>query len=134
MAKKTPRKKIDAIKFNDFRKVADNFTKGAELAHDFDYFNAAGVLIIHAAIAVADAVTIKLSSQKCTGNNHYEIISLLKDITPESKHKKGAINQFKNLIDHKNAVSYTGDIYNKRDVDKLFKHFKRFSVWAHTIL
>ena len=83
---------------------------------------------------MADAVTIKLSSQKCTGDNHYEIISLLKDVTPELKHKIGAINHFKNLIDHKNAVSYTGDIYNKKDVDILFKHFNRFSNWTKSIL
>ncbi len=134
MVKKVPRRKFNSIKSNDFNNVSESFIKGAELAYEFEYHNAAGVLIIHAAIALADAVTIKLSSQKCSGDNHYEIISLLKDVTPDSKLKNNAVNQFKNLIDHKNAVSYSGDIYLKKDLDKLFKHFDRFSKWAQSIL
>lgn len=41
---------------------------------------------------------------------------------------------FSNFIDHKNVVSYSGDIYDQKDVTKLFKHLDRFISWAKEIL
>jgi len=58
----------------DFIKVSDDFSNGSESAYTFEYYNAAGVLVIHAAIALADAVTIRLSGKKCSGESHYDII------------------------------------------------------------
>ena len=131
---KQPVKKIDINKYLDFIKVSEDFSSGCEPAYTFEYYNAAGVLIIHAAIALADAVTIKLSGKKCSGDSHYDIIVLLKAVTPPSTGKSKSLDQFKKLIDHKNKVSYYGDIYLKRDVDKLLKYFERFKTWADTLL
>lgn len=47
--KKNTRKSIEKSKSMDFAHVADSFYKGAELAREFEYWNAAGVLMIHAA-------------------------------------------------------------------------------------
>ena len=57
-------------KYHDYMKVADNFRSGAELAKEFEYWNAAGVLIIHAAIAYTDAITIKVGGVKSQGEDH----------------------------------------------------------------
>lgn len=118
---KQPVKKVYVNKYLDFVKVSKDFSNGCESAYTFEYYNAAGVLIIHAAIALADAVTIKLSGKKCSGDSHYEIIELLRQVTPPSQNKNKSLDQFKKLIDHKNKVSYYGDIYIKKDVDKLLK-------------
>ncbi|MGA7723244.1 MAG: hypothetical protein WCA84_18905 [Ignavibacteriaceae bacterium] len=131
---KQPVKKIDVNKYLDFIKVSDDFSNGSESAYTFEYYNAAGVLVIHAAIALADAVTIKLSGKKCSGESHYDIIDLLRLVTPPSQNKNKSLDQFKKLIDHKNKVSYYGDIYFKKDVDKLLNHFKRFKSWAGMLL
>lgn len=72
MVRQVTRKEYESSKYLNFVKVSQNFISGAELAAEYEYFNAAGVLIIHAAIALADAVTIRFSSSKCTGDNHYE--------------------------------------------------------------
>ncbi|MBU0475732.1 MAG: hypothetical protein KKF62_16420 [Bacteroidetes bacterium] len=134
MAKKKSRRRIEYHRFKDFKQVAISFYEGAKIAQEFDYQQAAGLLIIHSAIAFADAITVKLRSEKCTGENHYEIINLLEETVPQSKERDQSIKHFKILIDHKNLVSYTGDIYYKKDVDKLLKHFERFFNWANTIL
>lgn len=134
MVKKITSKKYENRKFRDFLKVAENFKNAADLAIEFEYYNAAGVLIIHSAMAYADSITIKLSSQKTTGDSHYDIIALLKNIVPTESKNKSALDHFKKLIDHKNIVSYSGDVYTKSDLDKLNKHFARFSFWADTIL
>lgn len=131
---KQPVKKIEVNKYFDFIKVSKDFANGCESAYTFEYYNAAGVLVIHSVIALADAVTIKLSGKKCSGDSHYDIIDLLKRVTPPSQNKSKALDQFKKLVDHKNKVSYYGDIYLKKDVDKLLKYFERFKSWADSLL
>ncbi len=134
MVKKVNSKKYENRKFIDFLKVAESFNKAAILAKGHEYYNAAGVLIFHSAIAYADSITIKLASQKISGESHYDIIALLKNVVPPQLFSAPALDHFKKLIDHKNIVSYSGDIYNKADIDILNKHFTRFMDWANTVL
>jgi hypothetical protein len=134
MVKKISSRAYDSIRYKDFLKVASNFAEGAELAYEFEYYNAAGVLYIHSSIAYSDAITIKLSGRKCKGENHYEVIQLLEQVIPQIRIDKRAINNFKSLIDHKNLISYSGDIYHKNDMEKIRKYFKRFREWAESIL
>lgn len=134
MAHKTSRIKIEKSRSVGFQAVADNFWDASRLAYEFDYFNAAGVLIVHSVIALADALTIRLGGVKCRGENHYEIVSLLKDLVPDSTQKNRALNHFTSIIDHKNTVSYSGEIYTQKDVEKIIRHGERFSDWARAIL
>jgi hypothetical protein len=130
---KTIFKKYDFNKHLDFEKISKDFASGCDSAYAFEYYNASGVLIIHAAIALADSVTIKLAGKKCSGESHYNIMDLLRLVTPPSSSKTKALDQFKKLIDHKNKVSYHGDIYYKKDVDKLIKYFERFKLWIDSL-
>jgi len=134
MVKKVPSKIYDVVKYKNFVKVAINFSEAADLALEFEYFNAAGVLYIHSAIAYSDAITLKLSGKKCSSDNHYEVIQLLETSVPEIRVDKKAFNNLRSLIDHKNLISYTGDIYQKKDLEKISKSFKRFRKWAETLL
>lgn len=134
MARKVSRKEIDSTRYLDFLKVSRNFAEGAIIASEYEYYNAAGVLIIHAAIALADAITIRFASVKCSGENHYEVVKLISETAPRNSQTKSAINHFEKLIDHKNAVSYHGEVYEKEDFGQLNKHFIRFSIWANSIL
>lgn len=133
MTRKTSFKIVESNKYNNFLLVANNFYKGVELAFEFEYWNAAGVLVIHAAIALADSITIKKASKKSSGDNHQDVIPLLVDVTPPHKTKASAIESLKKLIEHKNLVSYSGDIYQKKDVEKLIKYFKKIDIWAKAI-
>ncbi|MCG2726610.1 MAG: hypothetical protein L6420_10275 [Elusimicrobia bacterium] len=73
----TPRRhcrvSVPRSKNSDYARVAENFYHGAETAKEFEYWNAAGVLIIHAAIAYADAITIKFGGVKNKGEDPYGI-------------------------------------------------------------
>jgi hypothetical protein len=134
MARKTIQKKVDRAKSSNYKIVANNFFNGAEVAREYEYWNAAGVLIVHAAIAYADSVTIKLGGVKSQGEDHYDTISLLDEFVAPNPDKKNALNQLKKIIDHKTSVSYSGDIYEKEDVDRLWKLLERFRNWALTVL
>ena len=134
MVRKSTRIQISKHDFEKYLSVSRNFSDGAQVAYEFEYYNAAGVLIVHAAIALADSLTIKTGGVKCKGENHYEILDLIKEKIQDDIKRKSALNQLEAIISHKNSVSYSGDIYSKQDVDKLFKNFERFSSWASTIL
>ena len=134
MTSRSPRKKIDSTRYIGFKEVAKNFYEGAKIASEYSYYNAAGVLIVHSAIAYSDSISIKNGGVKIQGDNHYEIISLLDDLISHSADKKKALNQLKIIIDHKNKVSYSGDVYHKKDIDALWKHFERYKTWVDELL
>lgn len=134
MTSKSPRKKVETYRYKDFIEVARNFYEGAKVATEYSYYNAAGLLIVHSAIAYSDAISIKYKGIKIQGENHYEIISLLDDLIPFTEAKKKALNQLKNIIDHKNRVSYYGDVYHKKDIDSLWNHFERYKKWVDVLL
>jgi uncharacterized protein (UPF0333 family) len=128
------RKTVERAKSVNYKTVAENFSKGAEVAREYEYWNAAGVLVIHAAIAYADAISIKVGSVKSQGEDHHDTIALLEDLVAASESKKKALNHLRTIIDHKTSVSYSGDVYTKSDVDRLWKHMERFQGWALEVL
>ncbi len=74
MSRKTIRTKVDNAKWMDYKKVAESFFGGTEVAHEYKYWNAAGVLIVHSAIAYAVAISIKFRGEKSQGEDHYQTV------------------------------------------------------------
>jgi hypothetical protein len=133
----TPRLKRGSVsrsKYHDYIKVADNFYNGADVAKAFEYWNAAGVLIIHAAIAYTDALTIKVGGVKSQGDDHMAAADLLKEVVTLDENGQKALNHFGRMIQQKNVISYNGEIYTRDDIDKLWKQLERYKSWALTVL
>jgi len=130
MTRQTIRKSVDKVKAGDYKKVAENFYGGAVIAKDFEYWNAAGVLIVHSVIAFADAICIKIGGVKCQGEDHLQVIKLLREILSASSENKKAFVHLEKIIAHKTSVSYSGDVYGEKDIDNLWKNFERFKSWA----
>ncbi|MBU2444103.1 MAG: hypothetical protein KJ666_00830 [Bacteroidetes bacterium] len=134
MVRRSSRISIERSRSNDFIKVAENFYRGAEVAFEYEYYNAAGVLIIHSAIAYADVITIKHGGVKSRGDNHYEVILLIEEIMESTDKRNKAMNNFRKIIDVKNEISYSGDVYMRKDIDKLWKLFERFKNWVDDLV
>lgn len=134
MVRKTTRKSIDKSKFNNYRIVAESFYGGAEVAKEYEYWNASGVLIIHAAIAYSDAICIKFGGVKSQGEDHNQAIFLLKELLSTSDENRKAFQNLEKMIAHKNSVSYSGDVYEAKDINLLWKHLERFKTWAEDLL
>lgn len=130
MTRKTNVVKVDKQKYKDYKVVADNFYNGADVAYEYEYYNAAGVLFVHAAIAYADALTIKLKGIKCRGDDHKEITNLLTTVTGNLPENSSYISKLFKIIEHKNDVSYGGDVYSKKDIDQIQKLAERFKTWV----
>ena len=125
---------VPRSKYHDYIQVADNFYAGAEAAKAFDYWNAAGLLIVNAAIAYTDAITIKVGGVKSQGEDHMSAVYLVRKVVLLDKSGETALNHLWRMIQEKNIVSYHGEIYTRQDVDSLWKHLERYKTWALAIL
>ncbi len=134
MTKKTTKISVEKVKSVNYRKVAENFLSGAELAGEYEYWNACGVLIVHAAIAYGDAVTIKYGGVKSRGEDHHNLVQLIDELINPSPEKKNALLHLSKIIDHKTAVSYSGDVYEEKDIRQMWKNFTRFRLWTDKLL
>ncbi len=134
MVKKTTKKYIDRINWKAYQTVARSFYGGAEVAKEYEYWNASGVLIIHAGIAYSDAICIKYGGVKSQGEDHNQVISLLKEILSSSDENRKSFQNLEKMIAHKNSVSYSGDVYEAKDINLLWKHLERFKTWAEDLL
>jgi hypothetical protein len=130
MTRETKRIKVSKTQFSQYKKIADGFFGGAVNEKELGNWNSAGVLIIHAAIGYADAVTIKYGGVRSKGDDHQDIVRRLDNLLPQSEAKKSALNQLEKLIAHKTSVSYSGEEYDYKDIEKLFKHLERFRSWV----
>jgi hypothetical protein len=93
MVRQAQKLTINRAKAANYKSIAENFYEGAKVAADYEYWNAAGVLIVHSAIAYGDAVTIKLGGVKSKGDNHQALVNLLDSIIPVSSDKNKALLQ-----------------------------------------
>ena len=130
MPAKTKRSSVDKTESPVYKRIGDNFYAGALAEKKAGRWNSSGVLLIHAAIAYADAVSIKYSGVKSKGDDHQDVVRLLENIIPPNDDRKNALNQLERLIAHKTAVSYSGQQYDAKDIDKLSKHLERFKNWV----
>ena len=134
MARRQGRKSVDRTKFREYQRVAEHFLEAARLAMEWEYWTAAGVLIVHSAIAYSDAVAIKMSGQKSAGENHEDAIVLLKGLIADGDQKTKAINQLSRIIEEKTRVSYMGEMYTPSQTRDLWRRLERFRTWAEEIL
>jgi hypothetical protein len=134
MGRRQGRKTIDRVKYREFHKTANHFFEAAQAAMELDYWTAAGVLIIHSAIAYADALSIRMSGEKSAGEDHEDAIALLETIVAASQEKTRALNQLRRIIEEKTAVSYMGEIYSASQTKDLWKRLERFRLWAESML
>ena len=104
------------------------------MAVEFQYWNAAGVLLVHAAIALTDALTVKIGGAKSTGEDHMLAADLLESVLAVDAEAKKAIRHLRTLIQEKTLVSYSGEIYRQEDIRRLTRHLERYRAWADRLL
>jgi hypothetical protein len=114
--------------------VGEHFAQAAQLATEFQYWNAAGVLLVHAAIALTDALTIKAGGVKSAGEDHLLAADLLETVLVMDAEAKRAIGHLRALIQEKTLVSYSGEFYRQEDVRRMARHLNRYRTWADRLL
>lgn len=92
MAKERGKKSIPKHRYKDYQNVAEHFYNAAKDSIDLEYYTAAGVIIVHSAIAYTDALCIKLAGVKSIGEDHDNAILLVEKVVADSEEKVKAIN------------------------------------------
>jgi hypothetical protein len=134
MVKRRGRKSIPHHRFVEYQNVADHFYEAAKDSMELEYWTAAGVLIVHSAIAFADALCIKLSGVKSIGENHEDSVALVENAVADGKEKTRALNQLRRIIEEKTKVSYLGELYSAAQTKEMWKRLERFKSWALVLL
>ena len=134
MARKTQRQKTDSGEAGSYAGVGREFFKAAEMARTHEYWNAAGLLYVHGAIAMADAVAIWREGVKSTSENHMDAIALLGEVTSDVKDRDEALGHLQKIVREKSRVAYTGQSFRSGDVQSIGKHAGRFADWAAKLL
>lgn len=134
MARRGLRKTVERARYREYEEVADHFFNAARDAMDLEYWTAAGVLIVHAAIAYCDAVCIQQAGVRSGADDHEQAVALLEDSIAVDEPAQKAIQQFRRLIDEKTRVSYLGELYTRSQAKGLWDRLERFRHWAKQVL
>jgi hypothetical protein len=134
MARRTSRKSVERSRYREYEQVADHFYEAAKDAMELEYWTAAGVLIVHAAIAYADALCIQQAGVRSGAENHEESAVLLEQSIPSNEATSIAVRHLRRIIDEKTKVSYLGELYSRGQTKALWDRLDRFRQWAKRIL
>ena len=59
-----------------------------------------------------------------------EAANLLEDVLAVDAEGKKAIGHLRALIQEKNLVSYSGEVYRRQDIRPMTRHLERYQVWT----
>jgi len=98
-----------------------------------NYRTGIGLLAIHSAISLSDAITVGLTGERGTYQDHAQAARDLERFCSSNRiaNTKG-IGHFKWLLARKNAVAYQGDRLDDDSVKLAVDKAQRFSAWAYT--
>jgi hypothetical protein len=96
------------------------------------YRTGVGLLAIHSAISLNDAITVGLTGKRKTYQDHTKAARELERVCSSNRipDKKG-IDHFKWLLAQKNEVAYQGDRLDDASVKMAVDKAQRFSAWAY---
>jgi len=101
---------------------------------ELQYCTAASVLIVHSAIAYADALSIKQAGLRSASNNLDEAVTLVDESVASSERKAEAMQQLRRIVGEKTRVSYLGELYSPAGTKRLWQRLERFRRWAKQVL
>jgi hypothetical protein len=134
VAKRGRRAAVHRSKHRQYQRVADHFFVAARDSLDLGYWTAAGVLMVHSAIAYAHALCIQKAGEKSSGDNHEDAVTLLDEVIAGESEKANAIAQLRRIIEEKTKVSYLGNLYSAKQCEELWRKLSGFRKWAEDIL
>ena len=59
---------------------------------------------------------------------------LMEEVVALDENGRKALNKLRRLIEEKNLVSYSGEIYHKKDIERMWKLLERYRNWAVEML
>ena len=130
MVRRGTRKRVDRSDWTGFLAAAEENYASACAVQASRKYRAAGILLVHAAIALTDALTVRTGGVKGTGEHHQEAVDLVRELLPNTSGLGPALRHLEAIIHEKNRVSYTGDPFTASDIARIRTHYERFALWV----
>ncbi len=130
MVRKVTRKRAERSDWSGFLAAAEENYASACAVQASRRYRAAGILLVHASIALTDALTVRAGGVKSTGEHHREAVDLVRELLPNAPGLNPALRHLEAIIQEKNRVSYTGDPLTASDIARMRSHFERFASWV----
>jgi hypothetical protein len=128
------RAQVDRERARSFEAAAGEFLHASNVARSEGLWSAAALLLVHASIAYADAVTIRLSGLKSTSDHHVDAATLLAEVAARTAHRDRALRHFRKILEKKNQAAYSGQSFREKDATALAVQVERFAAWCRTVL
>jgi hypothetical protein len=129
-------KNLDRITTQQFIEKADHFFDGMKMLFDDvpSYRTGIGLLAIHSAISLGDAIVVGLTGKKEKYQDHAQAAQKLTKLCGSHKilNKQG-IEHFRWLLAQKNTVAYQERRFDDASVRLAVDKAGKFSAWAYEI-
>lgn len=127
----TRTKTVPRDRFMVFSNRAKQYHDSMDVAYQKDAYDACVSHAVHCAISSLDALSVKLIGKKASGQNHNEIVLLLKEekITQELE-KTRIIDAMLSLIEMKRVAEYDDKAMSKADAEKAMNLCRKVFAFA----
>lgn len=126
-------KRVDRAQAKLYLEKARGFLGDAENMIGQSEFsgNGVAVLAIHAAIAFADAVTIRIREAKSASGDHTEAVDVLQDSLGRlTDSDRVALKDLRFILQRKNDASYTANLVSTQEAEAIVAKLRSFARWA----
>jgi hypothetical protein len=125
---------ISPIAARQYIEKADHFLQGMKLLADDvpAYRTGIGLLAIHSAVSLGDAITIGITGKRGRYQDHVQAARELGKIcAPQGVSNMQGIDHFSWLLGQKNVVAYEGRRFDDKSVRLAVDKAERFHAWAY---
>jgi hypothetical protein len=127
-------KNLSPIETQQYIEKADHFLKGMNLLSDDvrNYRSGIGLLAIHSAISLSDAISVGLTGKKGKYQDHMQAARGLNRLCASNKISNlQGVRLLEWLLGQKNTVAYEHRRFDDDSVRMAVDRAERFSAWAY---
>jgi len=129
MMKRLIRKSVPRDQWHQYYMVAGENYKGALNNYENELWTPAAILFIHTVIAYTDALTIKAGAVKSSGDDHLQVVSLVKQLIFITDEDQRALTRLMKILGEKSKVAYGGQVYSRNQAEKMMKNMESYQSW-----
>lgn len=127
-------KNLNTVATQQYVEKADHFLQGMKrLAYDVEaYRSGVGLLAIHSAISLSDAIKVGLTGKRGKYQDHSQAAAELGKLCANNRvsNTKG-VNHLAWLLSKKNLAAYERDRFDNESVRLAVEKAERFNAWAY---
>jgi hypothetical protein len=94
-------------------------------------WNSVGLLAVHSAIALADAIMVGMTGKRVTAEDHKSAPETLAKLCKKRGWDASGIRHFRSLVSRKSDFAYGDKRIESYELEQALLHAQRFQAWAY---